>query len=192
MARPAAFRWPLLLPALAVPIALLLEAPVRADHAGRLTLLAVQEHVDDLAAAIAALSPPPPELPPFCGDDALDRTPQEVLDDHFDALAAGNLDGVFCNYGADAQLIGDGGVDVGPQQIRSTWEFFLQMFGGAQPNRIQQIVVPIDHDTHFVRLLFTVDTPCVTVPDGVDTYVIRRGQIHVQTTHAFPVFHCLP
>jgi hypothetical protein len=36
------------------------------------------------------------------------------------------------------------------------------------------------------------DTPCVIVTDGVDTYIVRRGQIHAQTSHAFPVFTCLP
>lgn len=44
--------------------------------------------------------------------------------------------------------------------------------------------------THMTRLLFTIDTPCVTVPDGIDTYIIRSGQIHAQTSHGFPVFHC--
>lgn len=183
---------PLGLPAAAAILLLFVHEPVRADHAARLTLEAVQEHVDELAAAVAALTPPPPPLPAFCGPAALERTPEEVLNDHFDGLAAGDLDRVYCNYHPDAQLIGDGGIDQGQDAIRSTWDFFLQVYGGAQPNRIQQLVVPLDHETHLVRLLFTVDTPCVAVPDGVDTYVIRRGQIHAQTHHAFPVFLCLP
>lgn len=181
---------PLGLLAGAALILLFVQGPVRADHTARLTLQAVQEHVDELAAAVAALTPPPPPLPAFCDAFTFDRTPEEVLADHFAALAVGDLDSVYCDYHPDARLIGDGGIDQGQDAIRATWEFFLQVYGGTQPNLIQQIVVPLDHETHLVRLLFTIDTPCVIVPDGVDTYVIRKGQIHGQTTHAAPVFQC--
>lgn len=166
------------------------QEAVQAEHVSRLTLQTVQEHVDDLAAGVAALSPPP--LPALCDPATYDRTPQQVLADHRAALAVGDLDAIDCNYSADATLIGDGGIDVGPDQIRSTYDFFLQSYGGTQPVVVQEIVVQIlDAETSMVRLLYTIDTPCVAVPDGIDTYVIRNGQIHGQTSHGFPVFLCL-
>ncbi|HVS12712.1 MAG TPA: hypothetical protein VMV46_02215 [Thermoanaerobaculia bacterium] len=128
-----------------------------------------------------------------CPPDTYTRTPEEVLADHRQALAVGDLDAVDCNYAEDATVISDGGIDFGRQAIKSSLAFFLQVFGGAQPVVIQEISIStLNPRTHMVRLLFVVDTPCVTVPDGVDTYVIQNGQIHAQTSHAFPVFQCLP
>lgn len=191
MGRGHSSRWPLGLLALgAALLTLFLQAPVRADHGSRLTLQAVQDHIDDLAAAVAALSPPP--VPDLCDPETYERTPEEVLADHRAALATGDLDAVHCNYSTDAKVIADGGIDEGHDEIRASQAFFLQVYGGTQPVVIQQIVVQaLDTETSLVRLLFTIDTPCVIVPDGVDTYVIRRGQIHAQTSHAFPVFTCL-
>lgn len=96
---------------------------------------------------------------------------------------------------------------MGHAAIRNSVEFFFQVFGGPLPQVVQQITVevPSEQQPQFppakvlhqppppppmTRLLFTIDTPCVTVPDGIDTYIIRSGQIHAQTSHAFPVFHC--
>lgn len=147
-----------------------------------------------------------PPLPGFCAADTYERTPEQVLDDHRNAMAIGDLDSVFCNYAVDAVVISDGGIDEGQDQIRSSLEFLLNLFGGTLPVVVQQIVVEVPenerrfppaavlHDSnpiHMVRLLFTIDTPCVIVPDGIDTYVIRAGQIHAQTSHAFPVFQCI-
>ncbi|HVS66128.1 MAG TPA: hypothetical protein VMT85_21800 [Thermoanaerobaculia bacterium] len=119
------------------------------------------------------------------------RTPEEVLADHRAALAAGDLDAVDCNYAADATVISDGGIDIGREAIKSSLAFFLRIFDGVQPMVVQEISISaLNSQTHVVRLLFTIDTPCVIVPDGIDTYVIRNGQIHAQTSHAFPVFQC--
>lgn len=148
--------------------------------------------------------PPLPELPAFCAADTYERTPEQVLDDHRAALAIGDFDAVYCNYAEGAVVIADGGIDVGQDAIRASLEFVFQVFGGVLPQVVQQIVVEVpDHQqfpsaanldrsvrTHMVRLLFTLDTPCVIIPDGIDTYVIRSGQIHAQTAHGLPVFPC--
>lgn len=126
-----------------------------------------------------------------CPPDTHLRTPEEVLADHRAALAAGDLDAVDCNYSADATVISDGGIDFGHEQIKSSLRFFLEIFDGTQPMVIQEISISaLNARTHVVRLLFTVDTPCIVVPDGVDTYVIRNGQIYAQTSHGFPIFQC--
>lgn len=143
--------------------------------------------------ASQALAQAPGSFEPSCGWSTYFRTPEEVLADHRAALAAGDYDAVYCNYSPDAVVISDGGIDRGHDEIRASVEFFGQLFGGTQPAVVQEIVVKGGAPwTHVVRLLFTIDTPCVTVPDGVDTYVIRFGQIHAQTSHAFPVFQCFP
>lgn len=159
----------------------------------------------------APFEPSLPPLPAFCAEDTYERTPDQVLEDHRAALAAGNLDAVRCNYAVDAVVISDGGIDVGQDEIRSSLAFFLQIFGGTQPQVVQQITVQVPDQgqqfppapvlapvldppppTHMVRLLFTFDTPCLSIPDGLDTYIIRSGQIHAQTSHAVPVFRCPP
>lgn len=125
-----------------------------------------------------------------CDPGTFKRTAEQVLEDHRAALAAGNLDAVSCNYASDAVVIGDGGIDTGHDQIRSSLRFFLAIFDGTQPQVVQQVVVATTGREEVVRLLFTIDTPCIVVPDGIDTYVIKRGQIHSQTSHGFPIFQC--
>lgn len=128
-----------------------------------------------------------------CPPETYTRTPEEVLADHREALATGDLDAVECNYAEDATVISDGGIDFGHEQIKSSLAFFLTIFSGVQPVVVQEISISaLNPKTHLVRLLFTVDTQCLFVPDGVDTYLIRNGQIHAQTSHALPVFDCLP
>lgn len=132
-------------------------------------------------------------VPSHCPNDLHQRTPEQVLEDHRAALAAGDLDAVACNYASDAVVISDGGIDVGHDEIRASLEFFLVFFGGVQPVVTQQITTEMPRNKdHMVRLLFTFDAPCVSIPDGVDTYIIRDGQIQAQTSHAVPVFSCPP
>lgn len=122
------------------------------------------------------------------------RTPEQVLADHRAALAAGDvaLD-VQCNYARDAVVISDQGVDRGREAIALSLQGLVAFFGGAVPLVHSEIVVSVlNPNTHMVKLLFSVETPCIDVPDGVDTYVIRHGQIHAQTAHGFPVFKCGP
>jgi hypothetical protein len=126
-------------------------------------------------------------------DDPLlhQRTPEEVLSDLAAALAEGDFDAAVSNYAPDAIIISDGGIDIGHEQIRSSMEFFDAVFDGTQRAPVQQIVVetPIPN-TYMVRQLYTVDTPCIIIPDGIATYVIRKGRIQSQTDHGFPVFQC--
>lgn len=148
-------------------------------------------------------APPDPGAPPEgisavkvadgCPSDLDKRTPEEVLADLRAAVAAGDMDAAMCNYDLDAVRISDGGVDVTHDEIRAALEFELALFGGTLPVVVQEIVVPApaaSSKTHLVRVLFTIDTSCVSVPDGVETYVIEKGLIQGQTWHGFPVFHC--
>lgn len=119
------------------------------------------------------------------------RTPDEVLSDLAAAIADGDFQAAVSNYASDAVIISDGGIDVGHEQIRSSLEFLDAVYDGTQPEVVQQVVVetPIPR-TYMVRQLFTIDTECIIVPDGIATYVIRKGLIQSQTNHGFPVFQC--
>jgi ketosteroid isomerase-like protein len=130
-----------------------------------------------------------------CPDIDQTRTATEVLLDYRAALAQGDVDTAVCNYARDAVVISDGGIDRGRTQIASSLEFSLTLFEGTLPVVVKEIMVQaVDPRTSMVRTLFTIDTPRVIVPDGIDTYIIRNGLIVAQTSHAFPVFvrDCLP
>jgi len=130
---------------------------------------------------------------PRCDPHLKNRTPEEVLDSHRAALAAGDWAAVRCNYADDAVVINDGGVTEGADDIVADLQFIASLIGTAVPVVVQQQVVSIlSGDTHMARVLFTITTPCLDVPDGADTYVIKRGKIVAQTAHGFPVFKCLP
>lgn len=144
------------------------------------------------AAGAAAHQPNRPRH--LCPQGYKDRTPEQVLADHRAWLAVGDVDkDATCNYAEDAVVIADQGVDQGREAIRASLQAFVGFFGGVVPIVHREIVVAVLNDhTHMVQVLFSVETPCVDVPDGADTYVIKRGQIHGQTSHGFPVFKCAP
>jgi hypothetical protein len=126
-----------------------------------------------------------------CSHDLRDRTPQQVLADHRAALAAGDWDAVRCNFHPDAVLISDNGVSEGADAIVTEYQALFAFFGGNFDQVYQEIVVSIlNTEKSMARVLYTVDTTCSDVPDGIDTYVIRRGRIVALTTHGFIVFTC--
>src|SRR5688572_3495710 len=109
---------------------------------------------------------------PQCPPGHHTRTPQEVLDSHRDALARGDVEfTVQCNYSEEAVVISDVGVDVGRDAIRQSLNFLVFLFGGAVPALHSEVsVVILNPVTHMVRVLLSVETQCVDVPDGIDTY----------------------
>lgn len=121
------------------------------------------------------------------------RTPEEVLASHFENLATGNYEAERCNYADDAVVISDGGVTTGIDDIVASLAGLGALFGGQVPQLNQEIIVKIlDKRTHMARTLFSIETACVDIPDGTDTYIIRDGKIQSQTAHGFPVFKCGP
>ena len=120
------------------------------------------------------------------------RTPEAVLADLRAALAAEDWDTVRCSFKTDAILISDNGVSVGVDAIVAEFQALSVFFGGSFVQVYQEIVVTIPRgDNRFMaRVLYTVDTACADVPDGIDTYIIGRGQIVSLTTHGFIQFSC--
>jgi ketosteroid isomerase-like protein len=120
-----------------------------------------------------------------------DRTPERVLEDHRQALLAGDVErDVLCNYAPDAVVISDQGVDSGRDAIRIALQRLVAAFQGAVPTVRSQVVLPLPGRGHMVRVLFSMETSCIDLPDGVDTYLIQAGRILAQTAHASPTFKC--
>ncbi|MDP2344553.1 MAG: nuclear transport factor 2 family protein [Deltaproteobacteria bacterium] len=130
---------------------------------------------------------------PRCDPSLRHRTAAEVMESHRAALSAGDWETARCNYAPDAVVINDGGVTEGRDAIIGQLQFLGSLFGGLIPSVTQEVVVSILNDrAEMVRLLFTISTQCLDIPDGVDTYIVKNGQIQAQTAHGFPVFKCGP
>lgn len=141
------------------------------------------------ALALPAIARGGDACPPGNGD----RTPDKVLEDHRGALLAGDVErDALCNYDPDAVVISDQGVDSGREAIRLALRRLVAAFGGAVPTVKSEVILPVAGGGHLVRVLFSMETPCVELPDGVDTYLIRGGRILAQTAHASPTFKCAP
>jgi ketosteroid isomerase-like protein len=130
---------------------------------------------------------------PKCDPHLTTRTPEEVLDSHRAALAAEDWVAVRCNYADDAVVLNDGGITEGADDIVHDLQFISALIGGAIPVVVsQQVVSILNSDTFLARVLYSISTPCLDVPDGADSYIIKNGKIVAQTAHGFPVFKCFP
>ena len=129
-----------------------------------------------------------------CNDRALrNRTAEQVLEAHRAALAAGDYDSARCNYAEDAVIVNDGGITRGRDNIIADLQALGGLFGGVIPIVNQEVIVSILNDrAEMARVLFSISTPCIDIPDGVDTYIVKNGKIQAQTAHGFPVFKCVP
>lgn len=129
-----------------------------------------------------------------CNDRALrNRSAEEVLEAHRAALAAGDYAAARCNYAEDAVVVNDGGVTIGRDNIIADLQALGGLFGGIIPIVNQEVIVSILNDrAEMGRVLFSITTPCIDIPDGVDTYIVKNGKIQAQTAHGFPVFKCAP
>ena len=86
-------------------------------------------------------------------------------------------------HARNAFVISDQGVVSGRDDIVLALQGFAQAFGGATPTVDEET---IQRDT--ARVLFSLDLGFISIPDGVDTYVILHGKIVRQTAHGNVVF----
>ncbi len=139
--------------------------------------------------------PRPPRPPRHeCNERQIrSRSAEEVLISHRAALAAGDWDQVACNYTEDAVVITDGGVIEGRANTVIALQQLSGFFGGTIPMVNEEVIVSIMNDrAEMARVLFSINSPCVDINDGADTYVIKNGRIQAQTAHGFPTFKCAP
>lgn len=111
------------------------------------------------------------------------RTPTQVVDDLRAAIAAADWAAVACNYHAEAFVIDDQGVLVGPGEIVAALMSLHDLSDGAVATVTENLPF---RDT--VRVLFTLDAGWFAIEDGVHTYVVRNGRIQRQTSHGLITF----
>jgi hypothetical protein len=128
-----------------------------------------------------------------CARSLNDRTAEQVMEDHRAALAAGDWDAARCDYAEDAVVVSDQGVTRGRDNIVADLQAIGGLFGGVIPQVNEEVIVSILNDrAELARILFSISTECIDIPDGTDTYIVRNGKIQAQTAHGFPVFKCGP
>ena len=111
------------------------------------------------------------------------RTPDEVISALQDALAASDWDVVASQYAADAFMIDDQGILVGPAEIVESLMSWDCLLDDAQPQISQE-----DFFEDTVRVLYEIDAGWFVIPDGVDTFVIENGLIQRQVRHGLIEF----
>ncbi|WP_369258998.1 nuclear transport factor 2 family protein [Geodermatophilus amargosae] len=104
------------------------------------------------------------------------RTPQEVFEHHVAAIGAGEADAIAADYAEDAVLITPDQVVRGRDGVR---ELFASLLGEL-PDAVWDIPTRVfEGDVLFIE--WTAVAEKARVLDGVDTFVIRDGEIRLQT-----------
>lgn len=107
------------------------------------------------------------------------RSNEEVLADHYAALLSGDPQRVACDYADDASVILAGTVATGREEIAGLFAYFFSLMGGPGSIAVHSVTT-----TGTVLLLeWGLESPHLTVADGVDTFVFRKGRISYQTIH---------
>jgi len=112
-----------------------------------------------------------------CPPNREDRTADQVLSDHVAAILAADPVRVACDYSEEAVVILPGQIAQGPDQIQNLFAYLFNLMGG----NISLGLTSKTSAAAYTLLLYTVNSTHVSVPDGVDTFVIRHGRIVAQT-----------
>jgi hypothetical protein len=107
------------------------------------------------------------------------RTPKQVIVEHQEALLSGDINRAMCDYAPNARVLTADGVNIGRDAILQGFLAMANLFGGVMPT-----TTGLHHTGEVVMVNWEVYTPGMSIPDGVDTFVIRFGQIYYQTVHA--------
>jgi ketosteroid isomerase-like protein len=103
------------------------------------------------------------------------RSTKQVFDDHMAALESGDISKVMADYADDAILILPDGAVVGKPAIQAAFENMIQ--GSPNIKFTSQDIV--EGDT--LLTIWSAESDTATMPQGVDTFVIRDGKIQRQT-----------
>jgi hypothetical protein len=115
-----------------------------------------------------------------CSPLLLLRTPRQVVQDLQAALDAHDIPRAMCNYAPWARVMDDNDVTIGRDAIGARLVAMFQLFGKG-PTFTGQLM-----GTGEVMMstweLFA--PPFIAIPEAVDFFVVRLGQIHYQAGHA--------
>jgi ketosteroid isomerase-like protein len=107
---------------------------------------------------------------------ASSRSPQEVFQHHAEVLVAGDLEGIVSDYADDAIFITPAGTLRGRDGVREGFTKLLEDVPDADWDVPTQIY---EGDVLFIE--WTAKAAASRVDDGVDTFIIRDGEIVLQT-----------
>ena len=105
-------------------------------------------------------------------------TTQEIFEHHVGAVGAGDLDALLEDYAEDAIVITRQGTVRGRPAIR---EAFTGMLGQIPDAKFDMHTQVFADDVLLVE--WSAAGSRARIPDGVDTFVFRDGEIRVQTVH---------
>lgn len=109
----------------------------------------------------------------------LDRTPDEVLEDHLHRAGSGDVEGdIAANYSDDIVLLTGIGVLSGHDGVRRSRAVLADDLPGGHFEYLTTLVVD-----EFAFLEWRGQAPDVHVEDGADSFVIRQGRIVMQSIH---------
>ncbi len=147
-------------------------------------LLILQGEVDSSAAELAEQLE---AADPNCPMGYRDRSPGQVVQDLYQAYAAHDAQAITCNYHPSASVITDQGVLVGYNDIVTFYFSLFDLFNG-----VSYTVGQIDEFGKTVRVLNSLNAGWVEIPDGIDTFIVKRGRIRTQTNHGLIKFNGPP
>jgi hypothetical protein len=117
-------------------------------------------------------------LPARPGIALSERTTLEVLEHHLGAILTGDLDAVLADYADDAVVVWAEGVVRGDEALRA---FFSGVITDVVPPGsyfwiTQQII-----EGEIAYYNWEAESPGLSMPFGTDTFIIRDGEIVIQT-----------
>ncbi len=117
-----------------------------------------------------------------CSPDRFKRTAEQTIREHIAAMEAGDWAKARCDYALDVVVQTDMGTFQGRDTATGGVKALLSMVGQL-PN-----VLSISSSGPVVFITWNLLRTGLCVPDGTDTYVVERGQIKFQTSHALMTF----
>lgn len=104
------------------------------------------------------------------------RSTQQVFDHHIAALESADVSEIMADYADDAMVVTLDGAVVGKEAIQGTFEQSLKGFPNLKFTDAQTVV---EGDT--LLTYWSAESDTATVPQGVDTFIIRDGKIQRHT-----------
>lgn len=110
--------------------------------------------------------------------DKTTRTTQEVWDHHLEAFGKRDLAAIAADFSSDAVYINSAGVVArGPDQIIKIYKDYFDSQEPGTSGNITTLIIEGD----IVFLEWVSNSRSISIPDGVDTFVIQNGMIKAQT-----------
>ncbi|MHB1317588.1 MAG: nuclear transport factor 2 family protein [Anaerolineae bacterium] len=104
------------------------------------------------------------------------RSTEQVFQDHVAALLRGDVEAIMLDYAPEAFLLAPQGVFAGLEAIRG---YFSHAVANMPNPRMDLVGMQVHDDLVLCAWTATFDTG--SIPNGVDSFVIRDDRIHRQT-----------